>query len=256
MVQITNHIQRAISLLAAQFQETKADDSPTNLQKLLQALVASAQDIEDVNWELYSERWLTTAIGAQLDGIGQILGLPRNLGESDESYRERLLFQSFINRSTGTPEEIIFVLSTLTQATQVNYYELYPAAFQLYTNGSVFPNPPSDLVEVIKQISPAGVNYAPIIFNFGVAIPSIFGSEPVNVLLGVTPPGDPDILVPLEVTKDNVEFFNLEVNANQIPVTATEGFLAEGFPFDQVHTYGAGQTAEVVYLNSHLPPPG
>lgn len=254
MVQITNHIQRAISLLAAQFQETKPDDSATNLQKLLSVLVASAQDLEDVNWQLYSQRWLNTAIGVQLDGIGEILGLPRNLGESDESYRERLRFQAFINRSTGTPEEIIFVLSTLTQATNVIYTELYPAAFQLYTNGAVFPNPPSTLVNVIKQISPAGVNYAPIIFNFGIPIPSIFGSEPVNTLLGVTPPNNLDILVPLQVT-NGIDLFDLEVNANQIPVTASDGFLAEGFPFDQVHTFRAGQLAEVVYLNSHLPPP-
>lgn len=255
MVQITNHVERAIGLLAAQFQETKADDSPTNFQKFLAAFVMSAQEIEDVNWQLYTERWLETAVGVQLDGIGEILGLPRNAGETDESYRQRLRFQAFINRSTGTPEEIIYVISVLTQATYVIYTELHPAAFQLYTNGAVFPNPPSALVEVIKQISPAGINYAPIIFNFGIPIPSIFGSEPVNSILGVTPPGNPDILVPLQVT-NGIETFDLEVNANQIPVTATDGFLAEGFPMDQVHTYRAGQLAEVVYLNSHLPPTG
>jgi hypothetical protein len=253
MVQITNHVQRAISLLAAQFQETKRDDSATNFQKLITALVGEAQGIEDVNWQLYTERWLNSAEGVQLDGIGQILGLPRNPGESDADYRERLRFQAFINASNGTPEEIIKVLYTLTNATYVWYHELYPAAFQLYTDGLTFPDPPCEVVEAIHQVSPAGVQYAPITASMGVPIPFIFGNDPVPSLLVVTDTINPAVLDNLQVT-DGVFNYLLQVNANRIPFTAEVGYLAEAFPDYSVFTDGAGQLAEVFYLNSNLPP--
>lgn len=264
MVRITNHLQRAISLLAAQFQETKRDNSPTNFQKLLAALIASAQEIEDANWQLYSQRSLDTAQGVQLGGyvdfngvstevgLGSILGVPRRDGESDEDYRERLRFQSFINTAKGTPEEIITTIKTLTKASYVAYNEIYPAAFQLYTNGLSFPNPPCQIVEAIHNVSPAGVQYAPVTATLGVPIPFIFGSDPVNSLLVVSHNSS---LPNLQVT-NGVDNFLLSVNANRIPITATEGYFAEALADNTLLTQGAGQLAEVFYLNSNLPPPG
>lgn len=170
MVQITNHFQRAISLLASQFRKNKPDGSLTNFQKLIQALVEPAQEIENVNWELKTERWLNTAIGTQLDGLGQIIGIARNPGESDEDYRERLQFQIFINSSKGTPEDVIRIIEFLTKSDRIIYHETYPAAFQLETDGLVFPTPPNELVTAIKNASPAGVNYAPITATYNVPI--------------------------------------------------------------------------------------
>lgn len=267
MVRITNHLQRAIALLAAQFQETKPDGSPTNFQKLLAALIESAQEIDDVNWQLFSQRSLDTAVGVQLGGyveyngeqvevgIGSILGLPRIDGESDDDYRERLRFQSFINTAKGTPEEIITTVKTLTNASTVRYREFYPAGFQVYTDGLRFPNPPSQLVEALHEVSPAGVQYPPVIATLGVSIPFIFGGDPVNSLLLVRPDPDSPQLLNLQVTNGILNFL-LSVNANRLPFTATEGYLAEAYPDGTVITTGAGQLAEVFYLNSHLPPPG
>lgn len=170
MVQITNHFQRAISLLASQFRKNKPDGTLTNLQRLIQVLVTPAQEIEDVNWELKTERFLDSAIGAQLDALGQIIGIARNPGESDDDYRERLQFQIFINSSKGTPEDVIRIISFLTKSTRIWYHETYPAAFQLETNGLVFPDPPNELNQAIKNASPAGVNYAPITATYNVPI--------------------------------------------------------------------------------------
>lgn len=252
MKQRTNLAEIAIGLLAAQFQETKPDDSPTNLQKLIKALVFAAQDIENVNWALYTERSLNTAVGVQLDGIGQILGLPRLSGESDAAYRERLRFQAFVNASRGTPEEIMTILKTLTKANKVGYFEIYPAAFQLYTDGLEFPFPYSQIVEPLHQASPAGVQYPPVTATLGVPVPFIFGLDPVNDLLAVTDPINPSTLDNLQVT-DGVGTFVLQVNANRVPFTATEGHFAEAYLDYTVDTRGAGQLAEVFYLNSHLP---
>src|SRR6187551_1217545 len=177
MVQILNCFDRALALLASQFRGDKADGQLTNLQKVIQAICALAQDVENVNWELKTERWLSTAEGQQLDEIGVILGLPRLPNESDEDYRERLQFQIFINTSSGTPEEIIRILAFLTNASHIGYLERNLAFFQLETNGLKFPVPANDLNDAIFSVSPAGVNYAPIVATYNVPISFQFGGD-------------------------------------------------------------------------------
>lgn len=254
MVQITNHIERALILLAAQFRETKPDNSPTDFQKLIRAFVSEMQDAENVNWQLYSERSIFTAEGAQLDGLGQILGIDRLPGESDDDYRERLLFQAYINNSTGTPEELIRILKFLTKASEVRYLEIYPAAYQLITDGETFPDPPNQLVEAIASAAPAGVQYPIITCIGGIDVPVTFGLDPVTDLLVVTDPADPSNLLNLEVY-DGTNTYLLEVNANRIPFNDSEGYLAEVFLDYSVDTQGAGQLAEVLTINSNQPPP-
>lgn len=187
MVQITNQFERALALLASQFRDQKANGDLTNFQKLIKVLVKPMQDLENVKWELKTERWLSTAIGQQLDEIGLILGLPRNLGESDEDYRERLQFQIFINISSGTPEEVMQVLAFLTHATHVNYHDIGIADFQLETNGLTFPDPVNDLNDAIFQVSPAGVNYAPIVATYNVPISFELGADLADEPLFIAP---------------------------------------------------------------------
>jgi len=96
MALITNHFERAVALLASQFRFELANGELTNLQKIIKILAEQAQDIDYVNFELETQRWLDIAVGVQLDLLGEILGLPRNIRESDDDYRERLQFQIFI----------------------------------------------------------------------------------------------------------------------------------------------------------------
>ena len=102
----------------------------------------SIQEIDDVDQTLKFDRSIETSVGVQLDGLGQILGLARLPDEGDEDYREKLKFQIFINKSNGTPEEVIAVLKFLTKATKIRYHEYYPAAFQMDTDGVTFSVPP------------------------------------------------------------------------------------------------------------------
>ena len=104
MVDIANYYERGVALLASQFQIRNPDGSPTNLQKIIKAIASQAQKINTQQQLLQTMRYLNTAQGVQLDGLGQILGLARIPGESDASYREALQFQIFINQSHGTPE--------------------------------------------------------------------------------------------------------------------------------------------------------
>lgn len=166
MVQILNVYERAMSLLISQFRDFKPDGSLTNFMKLIKVLADELQELENVNWELKTERWLDSAIGAQLDEIGIILGLPRNPGESDENYRQRLRFQIFINSTSGTPEQLIAILKFLTNAESIIYVERDFAFVEMTTDGLTFPDPPNLLNDGLFSLSPAGVNYIPIIATY------------------------------------------------------------------------------------------
>lgn len=248
MVQITNQFQRALALLVSQFRNEKDDGSLTNLQKLIKVLVTPFQQLEDVKWQLKTERWLSTAIGAQLDEIGVILGLPREIGESDEDYRERLQFQIFINSSSGTPEEIMSVLSFLTQATHVNYHDIGIAAFQLETNGLKFPNPPNELNDGIFQVSPAGVNYAPIVATYNVPISFQLSGDLTDVPLLVAPnTNDITELTNLLIEPENALLY---VASGQYENNGPEGGLDElDFSLPT-----AGQLSELIQKGGNFPP--
>lgn len=248
MVQITTAFERALALLASQFRGTKADGSLTNLQKLIKSVVEPAQEIEDVNWELKTERLLSTAIGQQLDEIGIILGLPRELNESDEDYRERLQFQIFINSSNGTPEDSIRALDFLTDGSDIGYFERQFAFYQMSTNGLKFPTPPNQLNDALFSISPAGVNYVPIVATYNVPIVFTVGGDLRLDPLFIAPDAsDPSVLVNLEV---NPYASILYVSAGNVEEGSPRGGLAElNFPSPL-----AGQIAELIQKGGNFPP--
>src|SRR5579862_6604488 len=159
MVDISDYYQRTVSLLASQFQITNPDGSMTNFQKMLYAICTQFQLIQTQLNLLQKDRFLDFAEGVQLDGIGQILGLARVPGQSDDSYREDLQFQIFINESEGSPEDVIAILKYLTNAQTVFYDDMFPAAYMLTTDGLTFPDTPSDVDSIMQSVSPAGVQY-------------------------------------------------------------------------------------------------
>lgn len=248
MVVITNHFERALALLASQFRGEKDNGELTNLQKLIKSLIIPAQEIEDVNYELKNERWLDSATGQQLDELGVILGLVRTIGESDEDYRERLQFQIFINTSNATPEESIRVLAFLTKASHIGYFEVYPASYQMETNGLKFPNPPNDLNEALFSVSPAGVDYVPIIANYNV---------PISFELSGDVSSDPLYVAPNE--DDINELVNLEVEPYASIIYVDAGNVESGGPnggLDELNypLATAGQLSELIQINGNFPP--
>ena len=264
MVDIPNYFERAVALLASQFQIKNPDGSLTNLQKVVQALTAQAQVINTQEQLLATMRYLNTAQGVQLDGLGQILGLPRIAGQSDASYRQDLQFQIFVNQSNGRPEDVIQILKFLTDATTIWYTELYPASYQMATNGLagldavlVPGTNPSDLVAEIQKVSPAGVSFAALTATYNV-VPFVFSSDPFDEQFFVAPnPADPTEIHPLQVDPGSgaVDFFiqrGETVNPN-----LGGGFaeaLGEPPNFIGVDTTGAGQLAESIQTNGSTPP--
>jgi len=250
MVQILNTFERTLALLVSQFRREKPNGDLTNFQKLIRAICSLGQEAEDINWQLKTQRWLSTAIGQQLDEIGILLGLPRNINESDESYRERLQFQIFINVSSGTPEQVIAALAFFTKGDNIGYFERDFAFFQLETNGLTFPNPPNVLNDGIFSLSPAGVNYAPIIATYNQPILLTFSGDTLIEPLFVAQNSDD----PSQLNNLLMEFYTgnpvLGVNAGNVEETGIEGALGElNYP-----SPWSGAFTELIQKGGNFPP--
>ena len=246
MVQILNVFQRATSLLASQFRSNSSENALTNFQKLIRALTVPMQLLENIKWQLKTERSLDTAIGKQLDLIGEILGLPRNEGETDDSYRDRLRLQAFINTSKATPEDAIKFLKMATKANVVSYQELKPACFQLETDGTFFPDPPNMLNEYLKKITPAGVNYVPITATYGTPIPFTFSHDDIsNSLLTINHEIDEESNL---LTDPYNKLLEVTV-ANNVLDTSEGGFDEYNYPIAN-----AGMFCEAIQYMGNFPP--
>lgn len=55
--------------------------SSPKLEAIVKALYAPADELQAALRGLYNDRWLDTALGAQLDGIGEIVGQPREIDD-------------------------------------------------------------------------------------------------------------------------------------------------------------------------------
>lgn len=139
-------VEQGLNRLPSQFQGKPIVEGV--LKSYLEQLELAQLDI----FAILNGRGISTAIGAQLDLIGKIVGEARK-GRTDEPYRQALYLRIFINNSEGTPNDLIQLLKISTQASATGYWEHYPASVHLLTNGTIDSSLPSSL----KKAAPAGV---------------------------------------------------------------------------------------------------
>lgn len=256
MENILNYYQRSAALLAGQFQKAPSDPPQTNLQKLIAALTSEATEIQTQLQNLITQRSLATAEGVQLDGIGQIVGLARIPGQPDDGaiinnvpvtgYRQALEFQIFINGSSGVPEDVITALKFFTQASKVWYWNFFPAAYLLATNGLSFPQNPQDLVRVIQSLSPSGVNFPYLICTYNMT-PCTWAVDTDSVPFHVTP--DPDAPESSQLLTSGGDYLFVDPGDFGSPLLG--GHLAEyGDPID---ISGAGILCESIIVGGDIP---
>jgi len=148
LTQITDHAERALDRLAAQFR-----DKP-RIAAILNALSAEVQEVENMLFDLLNKRSIDGGEGVQLDKLGTIVGQPRR-GRTDAEYRPALRARIRINLAQGQPNEIIAAIKFATDATYVRLYEFFPASFLLDFTGTVLDTP--DLLNIFRSVKPAGV---------------------------------------------------------------------------------------------------
>jgi hypothetical protein len=104
----------------------------TDLQKLIAIYIQQIQELETMWFELINERTMDTAVGVQLDGLGDIVGEER-FGRNDDDYRVAIKGRIRLNLSNGTAEDIVAVIrSQLGEYTVELSEDSFPAHFEAF----------------------------------------------------------------------------------------------------------------------------
>lgn len=142
---IPNHVQLAFARFMEQYKQIPTQYTlplvdgttlPTSaFSTVVGVQVNQVQELENALFALDRGRQFfdgTTfpAIGAQLDGIGEIVGITRN-GLTDAEYLIFILGTIAENNSDGTTAAVLNIASLLFQVTELVNFELFPAEFDL-----------------------------------------------------------------------------------------------------------------------------
>lgn len=147
VTQITDHEDQAQARLPEQFVGKDL------MIALVRAVAAEVQDIEDAVFPMLDLLDISTMIGAQLDGIGDILTEARD-GQNDADYRVALLAKAARFTASGTPEQVIERFIGLTGATPpVDLVENFPAGYDIFGDGSE----PDGLLASMEAVSGVGI---------------------------------------------------------------------------------------------------
>jgi hypothetical protein len=130
-----------------------------NIMGMLASFSQQVQDLENAIFAVLNGRDINNAEGVQLDGLGALVGEPRN-GRDDTTYRLRIRARIKLNVSSGTPNEILELFALLIDSGQTaKLVEKPPASFNLTIGGTsgVVTATAVELGRLLQQAKPAGV---------------------------------------------------------------------------------------------------
>ena len=131
-----------------------AQGDQTLFSKEVQAFADQAQALDNAIQDVYNLRGVYTATGMTLDYVGDQVGCTRPAGMSDTNFQDLILAQIQMNASGGEPERIISAVRALTNATTINYREIYPCLVWLEIQATIFP---LNFWTFMKRLVAAGV---------------------------------------------------------------------------------------------------
>lgn len=98
-IQKLTHVADGLARLLTQFK------GQPNISGILASYLRQIQELETMLFSLMAERYVDTAIGAQLDGIGRVVGERRG-GKNDVDYRVAIKGRIRANAGNGRVEDI------------------------------------------------------------------------------------------------------------------------------------------------------
>jgi hypothetical protein len=126
---------------------------------LMQSYLRQIQALEDGIYEVILERSLDTAVGVQLTVLGRLIGQSRILAD-DDRFRQILRARIRINRSEGTPEDILGIAILLLVSGESHSLREEPTAqFRLYVHDALTSADADLLLSLLKSAKPAGVRF-------------------------------------------------------------------------------------------------
>lgn len=131
------------------------------IEGLLRAFLTGHQNVEDALQVMLEDRALLTAVGAQLDIIGEIVGQPRE-GRDDDEYRIYVIAKIGQNTSKGTASEVITIFNLLTGSTAPLLIELGNATIEILSDVDISALDADALYTFMGYVVSAGVKIGSI----------------------------------------------------------------------------------------------
>lgn len=163
---IVDHVNQALARLLEQYK------NKPKLAALLTGFITEIQELEDVLNVLGTQRGIDVAVGAQLDGIGEIVGISRPPGMNDSDYLFLIKTKIIQNLNEGTAEEFIAAAQFFTNQTDYFYAEVYPAAVDYFVYTPIDPVVAAGIKIRLEKFLPATVKLE--MFGFIPSTPFLF----------------------------------------------------------------------------------
>lgn len=144
-----DHESEAVARLITAFRETNVED-------LVRALSAAPTSAEYALARMHNRGTLALGAGAQLDGLGRIVGEGRNsLGDS--AYQTRIRARVQINKSSGTIPQFLAILRLCVASDiAIGVREEFPAAITFLLSGRSIPDRDA-LTRIKREVKAGGV---------------------------------------------------------------------------------------------------
>lgn len=155
MEHIKDHLERMRDRIISQWK------NDTNLDTIIESLGIQKQEEEDMFQTFFSRLNIDAMIGKQLDGIGDIVGEPRD-SKDDILYRRFLKARIGRNLSSGTIADVTAVWKILIPDYTVHLIENYPCEVELQTDATLTA-PEWEFIKSFDDILTAGVRLAGVV---------------------------------------------------------------------------------------------
>jgi hypothetical protein len=119
------------------------------IQAFLETYLDELQSAEDVTYDVLVGMWPLTAIGVQLDNLGDIVGQDRG-GLVDEEYRLFILGRIFVNKGDGQWPQFFELMDILGYTETMVGYEFWPACFEFASTSMSYADTVGDLLFDLK----------------------------------------------------------------------------------------------------------